>query len=40
MGKGHSSYVTNVKFTKNDQQLITTSGEDQTVLIWKIEMLY
>ena len=35
-GRGHSSHVTNVKFTRNDKTLISTGGEDQTILEWKI----
>lgn len=34
-GRGHSSHVTNVKFTKNDEVIISTGGEDQTILQWK-----
>lgn len=31
VGKGHSSHVTNVKFSKNDDYLISTGGEDNCV---------
>jgi WD40 repeat protein len=34
-GRGHSSHVTNVKFTTNDELIISTGGEDQTILQWK-----
>ena len=36
-GKGHSSHVTNVKFTRNDKFILSTGGEDQTVIQWKCE---
>ncbi len=34
-GNGHSSHVTNVKFTKTDDLILSTGGEDQTVIQWK-----
>jgi WD40 repeat protein/Ca2+-binding EF-hand superfamily protein len=34
--KGHSSHVTNVKFSSDDGYLYSTGGEDQTVFQWKI----
>jgi WD40 repeat protein len=37
IGKGHSSHVTNVRFTPNDQYLISTGGDDQCVMQWKVE---
>ncbi|EAR94225.2 HELP domain protein (macronuclear) [Tetrahymena thermophila SB210] len=36
VGKGHSSHVTNVKFSKNDDYLISTGGEDNCVFQWKV----
>jgi WD40 repeat protein len=36
IGRGHSSHVTNVKFSSNDKLLISTGGEDQTILQWEI----
>ena len=36
IGKGHSSHVTCVKFSQNDKMLISTGGEDQTVLQWEV----
>ena len=35
-GKGHSSHVTNVRFTQNDSTLVTTGGNDRSVLQWKL----
>lgn len=35
-GKGHSSHVTNVRWTFDDRYLITTGGEDQCIMQWKI----
>lgn len=29
---GHSSHVTNVKFTNDDKKIISTGGEDQCVM--------
>lgn len=34
VGRGHSSHVTNVKFSRDDKVLISTGGEDQTILQW------
>lgn len=38
MGRGHSSHVTNVLFNKSDELLLSTGGEDQTVLQWRIQL--
>lgn len=35
--RGHSSHVTTVLFSVNDEMLFSTGGEDQTVIQWKIE---
>ncbi|CAM9501528.1 unnamed protein product, partial [Heterosigma akashiwo] len=35
-GKGHSSHVTNVRFNADDTYLLTTGGNDRTVLQWKL----
>lgn len=35
-GYGHSSHVTNVRFMKNDEYIISTGGEDQCVFQWKV----
>jgi len=35
-GRGHSSHVTNVVFTKDDGYVLSTGGEDQTILQWKL----
>ena len=32
---GHSANVTNVKFTYDDQYLISTGGADTCVFVWK-----
>lgn len=36
VGKGHSSHVTNVKFSSDDQYLYSTGGNDTCVFRWKI----
>lgn len=36
VGRGHSSHVTNVKFTRQDEIILSTGGEDQTVIQWKV----
>ncbi|EGR31701.1 hypothetical protein IMG5_103450 [Ichthyophthirius multifiliis] len=36
IGKGHSSFVTNVKFSNNDQYIFSVGGEDNCVFQWKI----
>jgi microtubule-associated protein-like 6 len=33
---GHSSHVTNARFTPNEQNLITTGGNDRCVFQWKL----
>ena len=35
--KGHSSHVTKCKFSANDNFLVTTGGQDKTVLIWETD---
>ena len=35
--KGHSSHVTRAAFSSNDNYLITTGGNDKTVLIWETD---
>lgn len=37
-GKGHSSHVTNVRWTYDDKFVISTGGEDQCVMQWKVEV--
>lgn len=34
---GHSSHVTKVKFSLNDKYLVSTGGNDKTVLIWETD---
>ena len=36
VGKGHSSHVTTVAFNFNDEYLMSSGGEDQTILQWKL----
>lgn len=31
---GHSSHVTRVRFSKDDRYLVSTGGNDRTVLLW------
>mmetsp|Transcript_34584 Transcript_34584/g.25723 ORF Transcript_34584/g.25723 Transcript_34584/m.25723 type:complete len:193 (-) Transcript_34584:413-991(-) len=35
---GHSSHVTKVKFSANDQYVVSTGGNDKTVLIWETDI--
>ena len=35
-GRGHSSHVTNVKFSRDDRYLFSTGGNDTCVIQWKI----
>ena len=37
VGQGHSSHITNVKFTKGDQYILTTGGADRTLMQWRID---
>jgi WD40 repeat protein len=32
---GHSSHVTKVKFTARDRLVISTGGNDKTVIVWE-----
>ena len=34
--KGHASHVTRVRFSFDDQYLISTGGNDKTSIIWKV----
>jgi WD40 repeat protein len=36
VGKGHSSHVTKVRFSADDNYLYSTGGNDTTVMQWKI----
>ena len=36
IGRGHSSHVTNVRFSIDDNRVISTGGDDQCVVQWKI----
>lgn len=35
---GHSSFVTNVRFSANDDYIITTGGNDLSVFIWNTDI--
>jgi len=35
-GKGHSSHVTNARFNKSDAYVVTTGGNDRSVMQWKV----
>ena len=35
--RAHSSHVTNVKFSADDQNLYSTGGEDQCVIQWNLK---
>jgi len=35
-GKGHSSHVTNVRFSADDQFMYTNGGNDRSIMQWKI----
>ena len=34
---GHGSHVTNVRFSNDDAYLLSTGGEDQCVMQWRVE---
>ena len=34
---GHSSHVTRVKFSNNDKFVISTGGNDKTVIVWETD---
>lgn len=36
-GLGHSFKVSNLKWSPNDDFLVTTGGEDQTIMVWKVD---
>lgn len=35
--KGHSSFISNLKWTADDQYIISTGCEDQTIIIWQVK---
>ncbi|CAM9595312.1 unnamed protein product [Chrysoparadoxa australica] len=35
-GAGHSSHVTNVRFTHDQERIITTGGNDKCVFVWRV----
>ena len=35
---GHSSHVTGVKFTANDTFVVSTGGNDKTVMVWDTDI--
>jgi WD40 repeat protein len=36
-GRGHSSHVTNVKWSGDSKWVVSVGGEDQSVMVWKVE---
>lgn len=32
--QGHSSHVTNIRFTYEDQRIVSTGGNDTAILVW------
>jgi len=34
---GHSSHVTKVKFTASDSYVVSTGGNDKTVIVWETD---
>lgn len=34
---GHSSHVTEVKFTYNDKYVVSAGGNDKTVIVWETD---
>ena len=34
---GHSSHVTRVKFSKGDRFIVSTGGNDKTVIVWETD---
>ncbi|CAK72848.1 unnamed protein product (macronuclear) [Paramecium tetraurelia] len=39
LGKGHSSHITNIAWSVDDQYLFSTGGEDNSIFQWKINKL-
>ena len=37
VGRGHSSHVTTVTFNENAKYLLSSGGEDQTIMQWRVE---
>ncbi len=35
---GHSSHVTKVRFSSNDHFVVSTGGNDMTVMIWQTDL--
>ena len=35
-GSGHSSYITNVRFSADDRYVYSIGGEDKCVMVWKV----
>lgn len=33
---GHSSHVTKVRFSRNERFLLSTGGNDRTIILWKV----
>jgi WD40 repeat protein len=34
--RGHSSFITNVKWSHDDEFIYTIGGEDQTIIVWRV----
>ena len=34
---GHSSHVTKIKFTNNDKYVVSTGGNDKTLIVWETD---
>ena len=37
IGRGHSSHITNVRWTDGDERVISVGGEDQCVMYWRVK---
>jgi microtubule-associated protein-like 1/2 len=40
VGRGHSSNISNVKWMCDDKYIVTTGGEDQTIILWKVDKAF
>lgn len=37
VGKGHSSHVTTVRWSDDDNHILSVGGEDQCLMYWKVQ---